>query len=161
MPITARGRPSCRVYRYFWRRGRVCIHAHGRTRVYVCGMCIWLNPLGLEGRAVRVAWLVHGTEGDRYELQPLVRALAAPAHISALLPSSRFFLSSFFYLFALTAISPSAFVGLAFLTISVTISPRAGSSIDRRYCLRAHLRASRAFRLFACATKIILEYMAK
>lgn len=158
MPITARGRPSCRVYRYFWRRGRVCIHAHGRTRV--CGMCIWLNPFGLEGRAVRVAWLVHGIEGDRYELQPLVRAPSSWPR-AYLLPSSRFFLSSFFYLFALTAISPSAFVRFAFLTISVTISSRAGSSIDRRYCLREHLRVSRAFRLSACAMKIVFEYMTK
>lgn len=71
MPITARGRPSCRVYRYFWWRGRVCIHAHSRT--YVC-VYVLVKLLGLEGRAVRVAWLVHGTEGDRYELQPLVRA---------------------------------------------------------------------------------------
>jgi len=37
---------------------------------------VLVNPLGLGGGAARVAWLVHGTEGDRYELQPLVRAAA-------------------------------------------------------------------------------------
>jgi len=40
---------------------------------YVC-VCVLVKLLGLEGRAIRVDWLVHGTEGDRYELQPLVRA---------------------------------------------------------------------------------------
>jgi len=70
------------------------MHAYGRTHVYVL-----VKLLGLEGRAVRVAWLVHGTEGDRYEVQPLVRAPSSCifAHISALLSSSRFFLSPFFY----------------------------------------------------------------
>lgn len=48
--------------------GGVCVF----VRVYIR---VLVNPLGLGG-AVRVAWLVHGTEGDRYELQPLVRAAA-------------------------------------------------------------------------------------
>jgi len=96
------------------------MYAYGRAHVYVL-----VKLLGLEGRAVRVAWLVHGTEGDRYEVQPLVRAPSSCilAHISALLSSSRFFLSPFFYFSILTAISPLAFVWL-FKSLSWQIPSR-------------------------------------
>lgn len=38
-----------------------CIHAHRRTPVCVCVIYVYVlvKPFGLEGRAVRVAWLVH------------------------------------------------------------------------------------------------------
>lgn len=53
--------------------GGVAEYAYMHTAAHMC-VYVLVKLLGLEGRAVRVAWLVHGTEGDRYELQPLVRA---------------------------------------------------------------------------------------
>lgn len=64
----------------------VCIYAR-RARARVRSACVrvctrWLTLSDYEGVRYGVARLVHGTEGDRYELQPLVRALSGrPARI--------------------------------------------------------------------------------
>lgn len=82
--------------------GGVAEYAYMHTGAHMCTYVL-VKLLGLEGRAVRVAWLVHGTEGDRYELQPLVRAPSSCPH--AYLRPLFFFsllLITFFYFFTLT-----------------------------------------------------------
>lgn len=87
------------------------IYAHGHTDASVC---VLVKPLGLEGRTVRVAWLVHGTEGDRYELQPLVRAPSSCLRAYLRPPS---FLSLLLIIFLLL-LRPSYYSALSFRRVS-------------------------------------------